>query len=99
MSAYSNAYRALTSGQPMSRTDAAILLSLLRQEFGKELADAVEKSLDGQYRRTETDTDAGFRRKKRQFGAAMRTVALIREFASNPRGFTAPAQRNHRSTP
>ncbi|MEU1141830.1 hypothetical protein ABZ392_33980 [Streptomyces sp. NPDC005885] len=99
MSAYSTAYQALTRGQPLSDTDAAALLSSLRREFGQELADAVERDLDGKYRRTETDTDAEFRRKRRKFGAAIRTVNLVRQFATNPRGFTTPAQRDPRSTP
>lgn len=99
MSAYSKAYQALTTGRALSHTDTAALLSSLRREFGQELADAVESTLDGQYRRTETDTDAEFRRKRRKFGAAIRTLNLVREFATNPRGFTTPAQRDPRSTP
>lgn len=99
MSAYSKAHQALTSGQPLSSADAAALLGDLRKEFGQELADAVERTLDGQYRRTDTDTDAEFRRKRRKFGAAIRTLNLVREFATNPRGFTTPAQRDPRSTP
>ncbi|MFM9602729.1 hypothetical protein [Streptomyces turgidiscabies] len=99
MSAYSTAYQALTSGRALRPDEAAQLLGSLRQEFGQELADAVEQTLDGQYRRTETDTDAEFRRKRRKFGAAIRTVNLVRQFATNPRGFTPPAQRDPRSTP
>ncbi|MEU4170973.1 hypothetical protein AB0F46_29350 [Streptomyces sp. NPDC026665] len=99
MSAYNTAHQALTSGQALSGPDAAALLRTLRTEFGTELADAVERDLADQYRRAETDTDAGFRRKQRRFGAAMRTVTRLREFASNPLGFTTPAQRDNRSNP
>ncbi|MGW3847136.1 hypothetical protein [Streptomyces fagopyri] len=75
------------------------LLATLRREYGHDLAVAVEKDLDGQYRRADTDTNAEFRRKRQKYGIAMRTLALVREFASNPRSFTPPAQRDPRSTP
>ncbi|MBK3563186.1 MULTISPECIES: hypothetical protein [unclassified Streptomyces] len=99
MSAYSTVYQALTSSRALRPDEAAQMLGSLRREFGQELADAVERTLDGQYRRAETDTDAEFRRKRRKFGAAIRTLNLVREFATNPRGFTTPAQRDSRSTP
>lgn len=98
MTAYSRAYEALTSSRPLSKAEAAALLGRLRTEFGQQLADAVEQDIDGKYRRTETDSDAEFKRKRRKFGAAMRTVNRVREFASNSRGFTPPAQHDPRST-
>lgn len=98
MTAYSRAYEALTGSRPLSKVEAAALLGSLRQEFGQELADAVERDLDGQYRRAEADTDSEFKRKRRKYGAAIRTVNKVREFASNHRGFTPPAQHDPRST-
>lgn len=99
MTAYSRVYKALTDGQAHPRSEVVQLLADLRREYGRDLADAVEKDLDGRYRRTDTDTDAEFRRKRRKFGAAIRTLNLVRDFASSPRSFTPPAQRDHRSTP
>ncbi|MCX4575662.1 hypothetical protein OHB41_21200 [Streptomyces sp. NBC_01571] len=99
MNAYGKVYDALTDGRPRPRAEVVQLLADLRREYGQELADAVEKDLDGQYRRADTDTNAEFRRKRQKYGIAMRTLALVREFASNPRSFTTPAQRDPRSTP
>ncbi|MGW3442222.1 hypothetical protein [Streptomyces sp. NPDC001076] len=96
MSAYSTAYQALTSGRPLSPSEAAQLLADLRKEFGTELADAVEQQLDGQFRRTPTDTEAEFRRKRRKFGGAMDAVNRFRRLATSPIP-NVPHQRN-RST-
>ncbi|MGI3199621.1 hypothetical protein ACRJ4W_15320 [Streptomyces sp. GLT-R25] len=82
MSAYSKAFQALTGGRALRSDEAAALLAQLRKETGDELAAAVERELSGQFRRAETDTDAEFRRKRRQYGAAMRTVNRLREIAS-----------------
>ncbi|MFB6771103.1 hypothetical protein [Streptomyces sp. NPDC056337] len=82
MSAYTLAFQALTSGRPLRPDEAAALLAQLRKETGDELTAAVERELSGQFRRTESDTDAEFRRKRRRYGAAMRTVNRLREIAS-----------------
>ncbi|MGW6009661.1 hypothetical protein [Streptomyces sp. NPDC055210] len=98
MNIYSQAFHALTSGQPLSETDAKSLLGQLRQEFGQELADAAERQIDGEYEPTDTDTSSAVRIKRHKRGAAVRTVYLIRQLAKNPRGFTPPTQRDPRST-
>lgn len=97
MSAYSTAYQALTRGRVLRPDEAAALLTALRKEFGEELAGALERDLDGKYRRTATDTDAEFRRKRRKYGAAMGVVNRLREFAASPNRLSPPHQRN-RST-
>ncbi|MFE4547568.1 hypothetical protein [Streptomyces sp. NPDC056785] len=99
MTAYSRVYDALADGRARTHAEVVQLLADLRREYGRDLADAVEKDLVGEYRRAPGDTDGVFRRKQRRFGAAMRTVNRFREFAANPRSFTPPAQRDHRSTP
>ncbi|MFC7909015.1 hypothetical protein [Streptomyces nigra] len=98
MSAYRAAYKALTSGQPLQPGEATQLLAHLRKELGTELADAVEKQLDGQYQRTDTDTDGSYRKKRRQYGAAMRIVNAFRELAAAPFRPNIPTQRDNRST-
>ncbi|MBQ1096295.1 hypothetical protein KBY55_09380 [Streptomyces sp. b94] len=95
MSAYTTAFQALTGGRALRPDEAAALLARLRKETGDELAAAVERELSGQFRRTETDTDAEFRRKRRAYGAAMRTVNRLRELAS-PR--TTTTHQRTRST-
>ncbi|MEU7962403.1 hypothetical protein AB0D09_02870 [Streptomyces sp. NPDC049097] len=97
MSAYATAHRALTSGRALRPDEAARLLAELRKEFGQELADAMETQLSDKYRRSATDSDAEFRRKRRQYGAAMRTVNAFRHLASATFRSTVPPQRN-RST-
>lgn len=96
-SAYSTAFQALTSSRPLSPNQAAQLLADLRKEDGLELADAIERDLSGKYRRTPTDTEASFRRKRRDYGAAMRIVNAFRHLAAAPLRPTLPPQRN-RST-
>ncbi|MCI3240242.1 hypothetical protein [Streptomyces spinosisporus] len=98
MSAYAKAYRALTSGRALRPGEAALLLADLRKEFGTELADAIEQQLAGKYRRTDTDTDAAFKRKQRAYGAAMRVVNTVRHLAAAPLRPTLPHQRDNRST-
>ncbi|MDT0567869.1 hypothetical protein RM704_10375 [Streptomyces sp. DSM 3412] len=97
MSAYTTGFQALTSGRALRPDEAAALLADLRREAGQELADALEKDLDGKYRRTDTDTDGEFRRKRRKYGAAMATVNRLREFAASSLLLSPPHQRN-RST-
>jgi len=97
MSAYSTAYTALTGGRALRPNEAAQLLASLRKETGEELADAIEQQLSGKYRRTSTDTDGSFRRKRRDFGASMAVVNAFRHLAAacHP---TIPNPRNNRST-
>ncbi|MFB6943222.1 hypothetical protein ACFWGL_16990 [Streptomyces sp. NPDC060286] len=97
MSAYTTAYQALTRGRPLPPGEAARLLAQLRKETGDELAAAVERELSGQYRRTDTDSDASFRRKRREYGAALRVLDRIRQTAAGPCRPTTPNQLN-RST-
>ncbi|MFE0727898.1 hypothetical protein ACFW2X_06540 [Streptomyces antibioticus] len=96
MSAYDRAHHALTTGQPLTPADATRLLADLRRETGTQLADAVEKQLDGKYRRTRDDTDASFRKKRVRYGIAMRTVNAVRALARNTPNF--PHQRDRRSS-
>ncbi|MGW3166944.1 hypothetical protein ACWC9Q_29620 [Streptomyces sp. NPDC001142] len=91
MSAYTTAYQALTRGRPLRPDDAARLLAQLRKETGDELATVVERELSGQGRRTHTDTDAAFRRRRREYGAAIRALARVRDIASRT---TPPSQLN-----
>ncbi|WP_216588544.1 hypothetical protein [Streptomyces brasiliscabiei] len=98
MSAYSTAFKALTSGRALRPDEAAALLVDLRKEAGEELADALAKDLDGRFRRADTDTDGAFRRKRRDFGASMAVVNRLREFAASTLLLSPPHQRN-RSTP
>ncbi|MGI5196536.1 hypothetical protein ACQEVY_23290 [Streptomyces sp. CA-288835] len=97
MSAYSDAFRALTSEPALRPDQAAHLLANLRKEIGEELADDVERDLSGKYRRTATDTDASFRRKRRDYGAAMRVVNAFRKLAASRLPNSTPHQRT-RST-
>ncbi|MFD5266715.1 hypothetical protein [Streptomyces sp. NPDC058335] len=97
MSAYSRAYQALTRGRALRPEEASALLAQLRKETGAELADAIEEQLSGQYRRTATDTDGSFRRKRRAFGASMAVVNAFRQLAASPLRTTLPPQRT-RST-
>lgn len=98
MSAYSTAYQALTSGRPLRPGEAAQLLADLRKEFGIELADAIEQELSGQYRRTDRDTEASFKRKRQAYGASMRIVNAFRHLAAAPFRPNLPHQRDNRST-
>ena len=98
MSAYSRTFRALTSGRALRPDEAAQLLAQLRKELGEEIAKTVAAELDGQFRRAATDTDAEFRRTRRKYGAAMRTVNRFRELAASPFRATIPPQSNNRST-
>ncbi|CAL9303065.1 hypothetical protein [Streptomyces sp. SudanB91_2054] len=82
MSAYTTAFQALTASRALRPDEAAALLAQLRKEIGDELAAAVERELSGQFRRTDTDTDAEFRRKRRAYGAAIRTLNRIRQLAA-----------------
>ncbi|MFG3090638.1 hypothetical protein ACGGAI_23740 [Streptomyces antibioticus] len=96
MSAHDRAREALTSGRPLSPAAAEQLLADLRRETGEELADAVERQLDGKYRRTRDDTDAGFRKKRLAYGASMRVVQAVRRLAAaHP---FLPHQRDRRSS-
>ncbi|MGW4728902.1 hypothetical protein ACWEQC_06925 [Streptomyces shenzhenensis] len=97
MSAYSTAYQVLTRGLPLRPDEAAQLLADLRRETGEELAAAVQQELSGKYRRTPTDTDGSFRRKRRDFGASMAVVNTFRRLAAAPLRTSMPHQRN-RST-
>ncbi|MFE8011472.1 hypothetical protein ACFU3O_01890 [Streptomyces antibioticus] len=85
MSAGGAAFAALTSDRAMSPGDAVKLLAVLRQEMGEDLAAAIEKRLDGQFRRTGTDTENTFRRKKVVFAASMRVVQAVRDLTRVPR--------------
>ena len=96
MTVYSDAFKALTTGRALRPDEAAQLLTDLRKETGTELADAVEQQLDGQFRRSPTDTDAEFRRKRRRYGGAMDAVNRLRRLATSPIP-NVPHQRN-RST-
>ncbi|MEU0332179.1 hypothetical protein [Streptomyces sp. NPDC006193] len=96
MSAYSTAYKALTAGRALSPTEAARVLADLRRESGEELAALVEKQLSDKFRRTPTDTDGSFRKKRLQYGASMRVLNAFRALAQTSRP-TVPNQRN-RST-
>ncbi|MFI0530269.1 hypothetical protein ACH3XX_09495 [Streptomyces scabiei] len=97
MSAYTTAFKALTSGRALRPDEAAALLVALRKEAGEELATALEADLNGKFRRTDTDTDGSFRRKRRAYGAAITVVNRLREFAASPLLLSPPHQRN-RST-
>ncbi|MEV0446090.1 hypothetical protein AB0I84_30785 [Streptomyces spectabilis] len=97
MTAYTTAYRALTGNRALRPDDAAALLASVRKEFAEELATAVERDLSGKYRRTATDTDGSFRRKRRAYGASMAVVNRFRLFAASPLRLSPPHQRT-RST-
>ncbi|WP_282795150.1 hypothetical protein [Streptomyces sp. CC224B] len=97
MTAYTTAYRALTSDRALRPDDAAALLAAVRKEYAEELATAVEQDLSGKYRRTATDTDGSFRRKRRAYGASMAVVNRFRFFAASPSPLFPPRQRT-RST-
>lgn len=92
MTAYSDAYRALTRDRALRADEAAALLARLRREHGDELADALGTHATDQYRPTESDTRADARRKRRAYGAVMRAVNLAREIAANPFRATVPPQ-------
>lgn len=99
MSAYSRAFRALTSGRALRADEAAQLLADLRKETGNELVDAVAAHATEHYRPKPTDSRADDRRKRRAYGAVMRAANLAREIASSPFRATIPPQSNNRSTP
>ena len=69
MSAYAEVLQVLTTGRQLDPADAVQLLARLRKETGEELAASVEKQIDGKYRRTETDSDAAFRKKPEKKGS------------------------------
>ncbi|MEU9921924.1 hypothetical protein AB0H51_11605 [Streptomyces griseoluteus] len=96
MNAYTTAYQALTRGRPLSPDEAARLLADLRTEQGVEFADLLERGLSDKFRRTDTDTNAAFRKKRATYGASMRVISALRALARAPRP-TLPNQRN-RST-
>jgi hypothetical protein len=93
MSAYTSVFQALTRGRALHPHEAAKLLAQLRKETGDELAAAIQHELSGQYRRGDSDTDSSFRRKRREYGAAMRVVDRVRAFAASPLRTTMPNQR------
>ncbi|HEY6117912.1 MAG TPA: hypothetical protein VI172_18330 [Candidatus Dormibacteraeota bacterium] len=94
MSAYSDAFQALTRNRALRPDEAAVLLARLRKETGQDLAAAVEQTLSGKYVRTATDTDGSFRLKRRKYAAAMAVVNTFRHLAATT---SLPHQRN-RST-
>ncbi|MFB7776872.1 hypothetical protein [Streptomyces bauhiniae] len=96
MSAYSDLHRALTHGRPLRPDEAEQLLAALRAENGAEFADLLERGLSDRFRRTDTDTDSSFRKKRATYGASMRIVNGLRALARAPRP-ALPNQRN-RST-
>jgi hypothetical protein len=92
VSAYSNAYKALTSGRALRPDEAAQVLADLRKEHGDELADALGKHATEQYEPKPSDTRAEDRRKRRAYGAVMRAANLAHEIASSPFRTTVPPQ-------
>jgi hypothetical protein len=98
VSAYSRAFRALTSGRALPPDEAAQLLAALRKEHGDELADALGEHATEHYRPQSTDSKADDRRKRRAYGAVMRAANLARDIASSPFRATVPPQSNDRST-
>jgi hypothetical protein len=97
VSSYTTAFQSLTRGRALRPDEAAALLTALRKEFGQELADAVQAHVSEEHLPAETDTYAAARRKRRAYGAAMRVVNRVREFAASPLLLSPPDQRN-RST-
>ncbi|MEU6222287.1 hypothetical protein [Streptomyces sp. NPDC047042] len=97
MSAYSNVYKALTGARPLTPGEATQVLSALRQETCKELADSVEEQVSGKYTRAATDTDGQFRLKRRKYAAAMSVITAFRALARTSQP-NLPHQRDNRST-
>ncbi|MEU6610112.1 hypothetical protein ABZ922_34565 [Streptomyces shenzhenensis] len=100
MSAYSTAFRALTSSRALRPDEAAQLLASLRTETAEELVAAAEKELehDSEFRRSPTDTEGEWRRKRRRYGAAMDAIGRLRSLAAASLRPSLPNQRNNRST-
>ncbi|MFD3835358.1 hypothetical protein ACFWWC_03750 [Streptomyces sp. NPDC058642] len=98
MSAYAEVLQALTADSRLEPSDAEQLLARLRKETGEELAEAVEKQLDGRFRRQAGDSETAFRNKKRVYAASMRVVQAIRRLGAAPVRPNFPHQRDNRST-
>ena len=96
MSAYVTVLEALTTGRALDPTAAVQLLADLRRETGEQLADGIEKQLDGKFIRTAADSDTSYRKKRTTYGTAMRIVNAFRALARATKPF--PHQHTDRST-
>ncbi|WHX19800.1 hypothetical protein QFW82_23515 [Streptomyces malaysiensis subsp. malaysiensis] len=84
MSAYSETFVALVSGNRMTAGVVAHLLAQLREETAHELAQEQRAYANKAYAATEADPYAQQRIKRRKKGAAYAVAALIDPAAPNP---------------
>ncbi|MFF8656758.1 hypothetical protein [Streptomyces huasconensis] len=77
MTAYSDAYQALTSGHALTPAEAAQLLARVHDEHAHELADLVRSEARKLCAVDPQDTRAIDRRKRRRYGGMTAAAALI----------------------
>ncbi|MGW7085053.1 hypothetical protein ACWGH2_16395 [Streptomyces sp. NPDC054871] len=96
MTAYSDAYRALTTGRALKPAEAARLLARVHDEHATELADLIRAEAKLRCAVDPSDTKAIDRRKRRRFGGMTSAASLI-DPAHEATRKSLPTQRN-RST-
>ncbi|MEU1152666.1 hypothetical protein ABZ369_06555 [Streptomyces sp. NPDC005918] len=77
MTAYSDAYRVLTSGRALKPAEAARLLARVHDEHAADLADVIRTEAKQRCAPNKADTKAVARRKTRRFGAMTSAASLI----------------------
>ncbi|MFI8254122.1 hypothetical protein [Streptomyces filamentosus] len=93
MSAYTDIYRALTTGRPLPPDEAAGLLTSYRRELGDELANGVAQYAREQYPETDRGTLASQRKARLRYGAMSRAAEWVRRATATGRLTTTPTQR------
>jgi hypothetical protein len=96
VTAYSDAYRALSSSRALKPAEVTRLLASVLDEHAAELAEVIRTEAKRRCLPTDTDTNAVDRRKRRRYGGMLSAAALIDPaLRANPTPI--PEQRN-RST-
>lgn len=97
MTAYTDAYKALTSSRALKPAEAARLLARLHDEHAAELADLIRTEAKRRCAPKTGDTKAIARRKTRRFGA-MNSAASLIDPALGAAPKTIPTQRDGSSS-
>ncbi|MFZ3569462.1 hypothetical protein ACNYS0_21150 [Streptomyces sp. BH034] len=77
MTAYSDAFRALTDGRALRPAEASRLLAAVRDEHAAELAEQIRNEAKRRCQPADSDSHAIDRRKRRRFGGMQSAASLI----------------------
>ncbi|MGD6761388.1 hypothetical protein ACOKM5_20855 [Streptomyces sp. BH097] len=77
MTAYSDVFRALTSGRALRPAEASRLLAALHDEHAAELAEVIRGEAKKRCAPADTDSRADARKKRRRFGGMFSAASLI----------------------